>query len=58
MSIHLVEVYGMSESTAVSTMCLAHHNQLCAAGPPLLGVEVVAQGHEREGEICVRGRKT
>ena len=24
--------------------------------PPLLGVEVVAHGHEREGEIFVRGR--
>ena len=30
------------------------HNQLGAVRPPLLGVE--AQGHEPEGEICLRGR--
>eukprot|EP00455_Lapot_gusevi_P047118 TRINITY_DN6321_c0_g1_i4.p1 TRINITY_DN6321_c0_g1~~TRINITY_DN6321_c0_g1_i4.p1 ORF type:complete len:709 (+),score=240.31 TRINITY_DN6321_c0_g1_i4:98-2224(+) len=61
LGIPLFELYGMSEVTGASTICVPSYYRVGSCGPALPGVEIKiehVEGRDKpgEGEICMRGR--
>tara|TARA_R110002050_G_scaffold22730_3_gene61829 strand:+ start:420 stop:809 length:390 start_codon:yes stop_codon:yes gene_type:complete len=61
LDIHIMEVYGMSESTGPSTLAMPTAFRVGTVGPAIKGVEIKLdhqEGRDKEGhgEICYRGR--
>ena len=61
LGIGIYEVYGMSESTGVHTLCMDYHHIQGTVGYSLPGTETIldnepSRDKKGEGEICMRGR--
>ena len=52
MGVEILEVWGMSETSAIATMCPPGGVRIGTVGPPLPGVEVRLAD---DGEVMVRG---